>query len=132
MRKKLKSIKYLRNKCDRLLQELVRLVYKKCEICGGELSCGHHFIPKSVSSFLRYYWPNIIPICVKCHIGIELRKAHLITAKIVLGRGAEWLKDLEQKSRLYVKTDRFYYEGVIKKLSLAFNKEKMKPYATIK
>jgi hypothetical protein len=126
---KKKSVKYWRNKCDKLLQEIVLLVYKECEICGGELSCGHHFVPKSISSFLRYYWKNIVPICVACHIGIELRKSHLITARIVLKRGEEWLKDLEQKSRLYVKTDRVYYEKTYKELEDLKRKfELLKPY----
>lgn len=122
------SIKGLRNKCDRVLQDTVRLVYDKCEVCGGELSCGHHFIPKSVSSYLRYYWPNIVPICVKCHVAIELRKSHDLTAIIVLKRGQEWLDDLRAKKSIYVKTDRFYYEQKYKDLTLALNGVYLRPY----
>ena len=125
---KLKSIKYLRNKADRLLQELGRKVYTNCEICGKPMDCMHHFYGKGSSSPLRYCWENLIPICTSCHVKIELRKSHELTARIVLGRGEDWLNELSRKQHVYLKTDRFYYEGIIKKLSLAFNKEMIKPY----
>jgi 5-methylcytosine-specific restriction endonuclease McrA len=114
--KKLKSIKYLRNKADRLLQQIGRKIYSKCEICGKPMDCLHHFITKASSSYLRYYWDNLIPICTSCHVKIELRKAHELTAIIVLKRGEEWLKGLTKKAHLYVKTDRKYYEYIISNL----------------
>ena len=125
---KLKSIRYLQKKADRLLQELGRKVYSKCEICGKDMDCLHHFITKGSSSYLRYTWENLIPICTSCHVRIELRKAHELTAVIVLKRGEAWIKELTNKAHTYVKTDRFYYESIIKKLTLAYNGELLKPY----
>lgn len=53
----------LQKKADKLLQEKGREKYSKCEVCGGKMSCLHHFFPKSTASALRYDWDNLIPIC---------------------------------------------------------------------
>jgi len=114
---KKKSVKTLRNKADRLLQELGRKVYKKCIVCGKPMDCMHHFITRGRSSYLRYYWDNCVPICTPCHVAIELRKCHEITAKIVFVKGAEWVEKLEKLKSRYVKTDKAYYEKIINELN---------------
>lgn len=128
---KKKSIAYLRKKADRLFQEIVRKVYRDCEVCGEPLSCGHHFISKGSSSYLRYSWENIIPICNSCHCKIEMRKSHELTGVIVLKRGQAWLDSLRTKQRMFIKTDRAYYETLIKNLEAILSDNKLTPYKTL-
>lgn len=96
--KKDKPESYYRNKADKLLQELGRKTFDRCEICGGEYSCLHHYFPKSMSTVLRYDMENCIPICVGCHFkhhnGNPL--PHAIITRI---RGDNWVKELDEKRK---------------------------------
>ncbi len=117
--------KRLRNKCDRLYQEIGRMMYedKGCLICGGEYSCLHHMFPKSTCSALRYNIHNGIPICQKCHCRVHSSDDPTINIQIVQIRGKEWLEGLQSVKRNdFVKTSIKYYENVLKNLEL------IKPY----
>lgn len=96
---KKKPLSYYQKKADRLLQELGRMLYKNCSVCGGEYSCLHHFIKKSQSTALRYDMENMVNICNRCHCGIHQGKNDVITAHIVLSKGQDWLNRLEEKKR---------------------------------
>ena len=109
------AIKTLRNKADKLYQELGRELADKCEICGGRYSCRHHFFPKSMCSNLRYDINNGISICQGCHFSHH--NGNPVIHQVVLKqRGNEWFNDLLKKKNTYVKTDRFFYELHIKNL----------------
>lgn len=64
----LRPINKLVKDADREMQEAGRKVYKKCDCCGRPMSCMHHWWPKSMSSYLRHHWGNVVPICNACHI----------------------------------------------------------------
>ena len=104
----------LRNKADRVFQNYIKGKYKTCFICGKRQIVGHHFIQKSNSSALRYSEENIIPLCNFCHCLIHSQPA-LITAKIVLKKGKDWFKKLQQQKRKQVKTNLTFYQEVIKR-----------------
>ena len=119
--------KKLRRKCDRIYQEIGRMMYEKkgCLVCAGEYSCLHHFYPKSTCSALRYNIKNGIPICVKCHCRVHSSDDPTINLQIVEIRGKEWLEGLQSVKRNdYIKTSIKYYETVLKNLEL------IKPYKT--
>lgn len=109
-------MKYWRNKCDRLLQEINRKINKRCEVCGKHTTVGHHFFPKSVSSALRYDWDNIIPLCNGCHF-----KHHngnpTIHAVVIGKRGLFWYDNLEKKRHKIIKISISYYKKIYDELS---------------
>ena len=104
-------------KCDVLLQTLGKQKYQKCEVCGNPINCLHHFFPKSVSSFHRYNWDNLIPICQGCHMRHHLAGDPSIHQVIIRKRGQKWYDELEKHKRDYTKCDKFYYQSVYEKLS---------------
>ena len=115
---KKKSLSYYRNKADRLLQETVRLTYKKCLVCGKPVSCGHHYYPKSSAGNLRYFWPNIIPICSGCHFRLHNGDPR-IQNTINEVKGKEWLDNLNAEKRKYNKCNTLgYYRDICEKLKL--------------
>ena len=101
-----------RKKCDKRLQEKGKLLYPKCEVCGGHMNCLHHFYPKSVSSRLRYDWDNLIPICNGCHMRHHQAGDPRIHNTVIKNRGANWLSLLEKKSRESIKVNIEYYKYV--------------------
>jgi 5-methylcytosine-specific restriction endonuclease McrA len=119
--------KRLRNQADKLLQEICRALYKKCLVCGGAYSCGHHFFPKSTCAALRYNLNNIIPVCVKCHCRIHSSDDPTINARIIKIKGWEWLEDLEAiKRNTFTQDSQEYYKKVIENLSKVIHKEEIK------
>ncbi len=109
--------KTLRNKADRLLQEWVHKKYALCLICKAPVSCGHHFFTKKSSNALRYYLPNIIPICRDCHCRVHTQP-HLVVPKISFMMGSEWYDDLIEVKRLGVKENADWYKNTIEFLKL--------------
>lgn len=106
----------LQKKADRLLQEKGREKYSKCEVCGGKMSCLHHFFPKSTASALRYDWDNLVAICQSCHFRHHNGdpRPH---ATVMLKRGEQWYKRLLKKKSILIKTNKKYYETIIKCLN---------------
>lgn len=115
---KKKSISTLRNKADRLLQETGRRMYTKCLVCGNPMSCLHHYHPKSTCSALRYHWDNLIPLCVGCHFSHHNGNPDIHNAVNRI-KGEEWQTYLSTiKRNTFVRTNREYYEKIIKSLML--------------
>lgn len=111
-----KSVKTLRNKADRLFQEWGRLTYEKCLICGRQVSCLHHYFPKSTSTALRYDIDNGIPICMGCHFSLHNSNPH-IQNMINVKKGEQWLVDLTYKKyNVQVKPDIQWYKTQIETL----------------
>jgi len=119
-KKKVKKLSYYRGKADKILQDIGRLTYDKCLICGGEYSCLHHFILKSQSTELRYNMKNLIPICSNCHCAIHQGKSSGKVGEIVLIKGMDWLNELLKLKRLGIGKyyGRQYFEEMYKKLKL--------------
>lgn len=109
------KIKALRNKADRLFQEVGRTKYNSCLICGGQYSCLHHYFPKSTSSALRYNIDNAIPICQGCHF-----KHHngnpTIHSEVLRKRGFEWENKIKKEKEKVIKISQSYYKQVIDNL----------------
>lgn len=114
MKKKGKSLKTLRNKCDRLVQEWGRDKYSRCLVCGKPISCLHHYYPKSVSSVLRYNENNLIPICQGCHL-MHHNGDPRIHARILEIKGIDWHKELTKKKEQIIKINQGYYKKIIEK-----------------
>jgi len=68
----------------------------KC-FCGLSATEIHHYIPVSVCLGMRYFVPNGVPICRKCHSLLKFNQGSEIDAKIILTRGENWLKDILTK-----------------------------------
>lgn len=106
----------LQKECDTKLQQKGREKFKSCEVCGKPISCLHHFFPKSVSSFHRYNWDNLIPICQGCHMRHHQAGDPSIHATIIRKRGQEWFDKLEKNKRDFVKCDMDYYRNVLENI----------------
>lgn len=101
----------LRNKADKLVQEYIRLKYTKCLVCDRKVRVGHHFFTKASSNALRYYEPNIIPLCQECHCLIHAQP-HLIQPKICFIMGEEWYQNLLDIKRQGIKANKEWYQAM--------------------
>lgn len=99
-------------KCDKRSQEVGRIMYKKCEVCGKPMSCLHHFYPKSVSARLRYDWDNLIPICQGCHMRHHQAGDPRIHNRIIEKRGKVWLAEIHSKATESIKVNIAHYKYV--------------------
>ena len=120
---KARPLSYYRNKADKLLQELVRSVYNKCLVCDGQISCGHHYYPKSSAGNLRYHFNNLIPICQGCHFRHHNGDPR-IQNTINEEKGQEWLDSLNEAKKEYIKCNtKEYYKSICNKLTLCKNEQ---------
>jgi 5-methylcytosine-specific restriction endonuclease McrA len=105
---KLPALSTLRNKCDALLTPITKKHHPNCLLCGQETQVGHHHIKKSTSNSCRYYLPNLIGLCNKCHLRLHCDEL-LWCGRVIKIMGLDWLEDLENEKRKEVKTDRQWY-----------------------
>ncbi len=103
----------LRNKADRLYQEVGMKDNPKCLLCGKPANCLHHFIAKSVSSSLRYELKNGIPICASDHFRLHNSGDPEYELKIQRIKGKKWYDDLQRLRIIPVNTNKKYYEEII-------------------
>lgn len=114
-RKKLPTLKKLRDSADALLTPICKKQSPKCESCGKNTEVGHHWIEKSRSNYLRYDMRNLIPLCHSCHAKIHNRFGNSVVGgldvaqRIISNRGREWKEQLDIDQPKYVKVDRFFY-----------------------
>lgn len=104
-------------KADKLFQKWFISRNPKCLICGLPANCGHHYIPKSQSNFLRYQERNMIPICAGCHTRHHLSGDPHIMATILKIKGQDWHDELHQVRHIPQKMLVEYLKGVIKEYS---------------
>lgn len=103
-------------KCDDKMQDVGREFCRQCEVCGGPNQVGHHYITKSQSSFLRYEFKNLIPLCHSCHFKHHIKSDSYIHNTINRKRGQEWMDWIESVRRKEQKTSVGYYKEVFIKL----------------
>lgn len=115
MRKR-SSIGTLRNKCDKVMQEIGHKENRFCLLCGKAQQVMHHFFPKSVSSYLRYDWQNLVPLCNGCHMRLHQSGDPSYEQRIIALKGQEWWKYLSTHSRDYIKINVAYYQSVLSEL----------------
>lgn len=99
-------------KCDNRMQDVERGMFSCCEACGGSNQVGHHYITKSLSSYLRYDWKNIIPLCHSCHFKHHIQSDASIHNTVNAKRGAEWIEYIETHRRLKQNNGILYYQEV--------------------
>jgi len=124
-KKKVVKLSTLRNKADKLFYKLiVALNNGKCEVCNKKAVTAHHFVPKSLSSLLRYDVRNGIAICLKEHFSHHKKADPEIHWKVFKKRGAKWgdelIKIRHQKNQKYLGKE--YYRSVIKRLEESLDK----------
>jgi hypothetical protein len=88
-RKRLPTVKSMRNKCDALLTPIIKKMYPRCLLTGQPTEVAHHHVKKSESSALRYYIPNLIPLTHKAHMALHSHET-LYSSRIVAIRGVDW------------------------------------------
>ena len=113
---KLPKIGKLQKDCDRRMQEIGKIIHPKSLISGQPTEVHHHFIPKSVSSALRYDWDNLIPLTNAEHCRIHQSEDPDKEMQIVRIKGLDWYNNLKAKSRNPMKINREYYSEVMEKL----------------
>jgi len=106
-----KSVKYYRNKADKLLQEYYRSQNLKCEHCGQPAQLMHHYFPKSRASALRYNENNLIPLCQGCHFAHHNGDPQ-IHAKVIEKRGMDWHNNLLKEKNKIIKPSIKYYQEI--------------------
>lgn len=114
---KKKPVSYYSKKADKLLQELGRLKFSQCEVCGQPMSCLHHYYPKSSAGNLRYNLLNLIPICQSCHFKHHNGNPDIHNT-VNKKRGSHWLRDLQTAKLIpnYQCNTKSYYEQVAEDL----------------
>ena len=116
MKKYKNPIPRLRNKADKLFQQIFVSKNPHCECCGKPVSCGHHYVSKGASGALRYEEANMIPVCVGCHLKFHSKHAPMMNSRTTLRRGVAWYENLEQKRQAQIKINVNYYRSIIEDL----------------
>ncbi len=117
----MKKLSSLRNKADKLYQEVGMRNNPNCLLCGKPANCLHHFIAKSVSSALRYELKNGIPLCVGCHLRLHNSGDPEYELKIQRIKGKKWYNDLQRLRTIPVNTNKKYYKEIIDSLNDSLN-----------
>ena len=121
--KKRSKLGTLRNKCDALMQIIGHRRNPFCLLCGKAQQVMHHFFPKSVSSFLRYNWDNLVPLCNGCHMRLHQSGDPSYEERIKKIKGQKWYNWLAQHARDYIKINTAYYENIYLDLEVMLIKE---------
>lgn len=112
--------KSLIKKNDKLFQQLCRKLFDRCYF-GHEYCCGHHFVRKATSLYLRYSLNNIIPVCNKCHCSIHQAQKSTLEARFVMDKGDEWLIEIEKQSTKIVENKLEFLLSANKALKLSLS-----------
>ena len=98
------------------MQQVGKLRNPKSILSGLPTDVQHHFIPKSVSSMLRYDWDNLIPLTNAEHCRLHQSPDPTTNARILEIKGMEWFKELKRRSVMYHKVNMEMYRQVKAKL----------------
>lgn len=113
---KKKTVKQLRDACDKLLTPIIIAKYPKCLLCFQPTQVAHHHVHKSQSTILRYDLENLINLCHKCHCALHHNESYY-ASKIVAIKGLDWFNSLERKKRGVVKSDVIFYQSHLDRLT---------------
>jgi len=91
--------KTIKNKLDKLIQQIFIPKHPFCLVCGAPTSEGHHFVQKTQSMFLRWLEINMVPLCRKCHMMHHFSGDLMIVATISEKKGKEWLDYIQLHRR---------------------------------
>ena len=88
--------KAIKNKLDRLIQQIYRKPSDKCLVCGERAEVLHHFVQKSQSMYLRWDPSNLIPLTNSCHCRHHITGDPMVVATIVQKKGQKWLEKIQE------------------------------------
>lgn len=107
----------LQKECDRLMQEVGKLKFPTSFISNAPTDVMHHYVPKSVSSGLRYDWDNLIPLTNAEHCRLHQSPDPDIENRILFRKGGEsWYQQLRLRGNQYHKVNVAMYETIKKGL----------------
>ena len=107
----------LQKQADTLMQEVGKLKYPKSLVSGLPTQVMHHYVPKSVSSGLRYDWDNLIPLTNGEHCRLHQSPDPDIENKILFKKGGEkWYQQLRFRGNQYHKVNVQMYRDIIARL----------------
>jgi len=109
--------KTLRNRADKLYQSVGLKLNPICECCGKPATELHHFIPKSLSTALRYDLKNGISLCRSCHFRHHSRFDPAIYEQMTANKSAEWFEYIKANRNKIVKPTLSWYKSQIEKLT---------------
>jgi 5-methylcytosine-specific restriction endonuclease McrA len=112
--KKLKSIKTLKTKADKVFSLWIRNREPYCYTCGSKknLQAGH-FVSRSYL-FLRYEPDNVHTQCVSCNVFKNGNMA-VYALRLTDQYGEYILREFERNKRKSVANTRLFLEGIIKR-----------------
>ena len=109
----------LRRKCDAKMQEVGKKKFPRSLLSGLPTQVMHHFFPKSISSYLRYDWDNLIPLTNGEHMRLHQSGDPSYEQEIIKIKGKKWYDALNRVKRNYLKVNPAYYEKVLKDFELS-------------
>lgn len=109
--------KRLRNKADKLFQEVCLLLSDNCECCPKKAQVSHHFVPKSLSNNLRYNIDNGITLCFGCHFTHHTKYDPEIYAKMTENKPPQWFTLIRTERDKLAKTTLAWYQGHVDRLT---------------
>ena len=112
--------KTVKNKLDRIVQQVYRKPDDKCLACGDPAEVLHHFIQKSQSLYLRWRPRNLVPLCSKCHCRHHISGDPNIVNQIIMNKGLKWFDWIQCHRNIKADT------------SLTYLKELLDAFKTIK
>src|SRR3990167_8991282 len=118
--KRLSTLGQFRNAADKKMQEVGKKKFPKSLISGLPTQVLHHFFPKSVSSFHRYNWDNLIPLTNGEHMRIHQANDPSYNEIIKKRKCQKWFNGLEKHKRDYVRINKEYYILMLEKLQCDF------------
>jgi len=93
----------LKKGLDRLIQNIAKQTYDECLVCSNKIFCGHHYIQKKQSLYLRWDMRNIVPLCNHCHALHHISGDPRIHQIIIRRKGHKWADELEKDRRIILK-----------------------------
>ena len=120
-RSKLPTVKTMRNKCDKLLTPIIKVMHPYCFLgasqnCQSVTQVAHHHVLKSQCTNLRYDIDNLIPLCSPCHMMLHSHETYW-SSVIVEQKGMGWWLPLKAKKPIMVKADVHFYIENYERLS---------------
>jgi len=111
----------LQKEADRKFQIAGKILYPKSIVSGKPTEVIHHWIYKSHSNNLRYYFPNGVPLTNDEHGAIHGKRPEQIKNQIFIQMGVPWAEDLDNKSKVIRKLTEEYYRAKIAEFDKVIN-----------
>lgn len=111
----------LKDKMDKLLQQINVPLNPVCIVCGAPTNEMHHYVEKKKSLFLRWDKRNLVPVCRDCHCRHHFSGDPRIVQQILKVKGNDWADEIERERRLFFKDSMGNLQSIYEKLKLEYN-----------